>query len=541
MKHMKRFIALFAALALMLTMAVPALADTTSTNTMYTITAPTATGTVSHTYEVYQIFTGDLKTETDGTTTTTTLSNIKWGKNGKNGTSAVTVGNAVEETVLTALKSANGSDTQKLTVIKDYVDLTSTDAYGTVASGESLSVPAGYYLIKDKDNSLVGEDDAYTTYIVQVLGNVTINAKSAKPSVDKQVKDEVGDAETGATDGWGETADHAINETFQFRLIATIPADTDFNAYQTYAVKFNDTMSKGVVFESIESVKINDVDVPKDKYTTTATAGMTAGTNENSKSWSLEIFDIESIPGFTWNTDQGVKIIVTYNAHLNESAYVNDSTDKTTTTNKNTVNLEYSNNPNASGTGTPEYGRTPDDSVWVFTYGVDNTKYDATDPDKNNWTALAGAEFKLYTDSECTDANEVKLIYDSTLDAYRPVKSDETATAMKSAASTGKFDIRGLDAGAYYLKETVTPTGFNTCANITVVISATHNENTDQSGATVTFDRKTTPLKYDVENKKGTTLPSTGGIGTTLFYVVGGGLMVAAAVLLITKKRMENK
>ncbi len=539
MKHMKRFIALFAALALMLTMAVPALADSTSTNTKYTITAPTATGTVSHTYEVYQIFTGDLKTETDGTTTTTTLSNIKWGKNGKNDNAVVTEGTAVEETVLTALKAATGSDTRKLAVIKNYVDLTSANAYGTVVSGNFLSVPAGYYLIKDRDNSLGGKDDAYTTYIVQVLGDVVINAKSAKPSVDKQVKDEAGDAEAGATDGWGETADHAINETFKFRLIATISADTDFDAYQTYAVKFNDTMSKGVVFESIESVKINGVNVPTDEYTTTATAGMTAGTNENSKSWSLEISDIKSITGVTWNTNQDVKIIVTYNAYLNELAKVNISTTDTTTTNKNTVNLEYSNNPNASGTGTPEYGKTPDDSVWVFTYGVNNTKYDATDPE--NKKPLAGAQFRLYTDENCT--NEVSLIYDDTLRAYRPVKSGETATAMTSAAKTGVFNIRGLDAGTYYLKETVTPSGFNTCDNIEVEISADHSE--DTTGGHVTFTSSDTTkepsLSYDVDNKRGTTLPSTGGIGTTLFYVVGGGLMVAAAVLLITKKRMENK
>ena len=515
MKHMKKFMALFAALALVLAMAVPAFAADPAT---YTITAPAVgAGEVGHTYQVYQIFTGDLS---EGA-----LSNVKWGKNG-----VEAVGTAVDSAVLDALKnvSATASDTTKLAVIEQYADLTGV-AFGTVDSGNTLdNVPAGYYLIKDKDGTLAGVNDAYTTYIVTVVNDVTIHAKSAKPTVDKQVLDEAADAEAGNSNGWGESADHAINEEFQFRLIATIPADVNFDAYKEYAVKFNDTMSKGVVFDHIDSVEINGVSVPAALYTTTATSGMTASASETSKSWSLEISDIKSIPGFKYNSTTKTEIVVTYTAHLNELAKVNTANGDTT--NKNTVDLEYSNNPNSSG-----MGKTEEDHVWVFTYGVDNTKYDATDSEHK--IPLAGAEFTLYTDADCT--KEFGLIYDDSMGAYRPVKANETATSMVSAAD-GKFNIRGLDAGTYYLKETKTPTGYNTCDVITVKIDAAHEEDATGTSANVTFTQDTS-LSFDVDNKRGTTLPSTGGIGTTIFYVVGGALMVGAAVLLVTKKRMENK
>lgn len=106
---------------------------------------------------------------------------------------------------------------------------------------------------------------------------------------------------------------------------------------------------------------------------------------------------------------------------------------------------------------------------------------------------------------------------------------------MKSAED-GTFNVKGLDAGTYYLKETNPPTGYSACPDTKIVISATHDEyNVNLSGDS--------NLTNDIVNKKagGITLPSTGGIGTTIFYVVGGGLMVAAIVLLVTKKRMENK
>lgn len=505
MKRVKRVLALLAAFALVLAMAVPAFADGVTHQLKVNASGE------NHTYKVYQIFTGEVSTNE---AEAKVLSNVKWGKNGTKKT-----GDAVEAGILTALESATGSDTQKLEVIKNYVNL-NTDVFATLDSENNYAanVPAGYYLVKDADNTLNGKDEAYTTFLVNVVGaDVELKPKSAKPSVDKFVQDEAADRDIDSedSDGWGKTADHAINESFKFKLTATLPLDANFGAYETYKVQFTDTMSAGVTFESIDSVTVNGQNVTG--YVCSATAGQAGG------EWTLTINDIKSISGV--NLNKGAEIVVVYKAHLNEKAYVNHEIGATT--NENKVYLEYSNNPNASG----ELGKTPEENVWVFTYGVDNKKVKATD-----YKPLAGAGFRLYTDAECS--HEVALIYDETLSAYRPTKDKETGVEMKSAEGTGKFNIVGLDAGVYYMRETTTPTGYNTCNDVTIVINAKHQKT--ESGSNVTFTEESS-LGYTIENNAGTTLPSTGGMGTTVFYVVGGGLMAVAVVLLVTKKRMENK
>lgn len=516
MKHTRKLLSLLLALVMVFALAGTAMADETST---YTITVNNeATG---HTYEAYQIFTGDLS---EGI-----LSNIVWG-------SGITVeGQTTLQTKYDTAetKSAAGvaealTDSNAVQFAKDAAGyLTTTKAestYSETSKNYTISgLAAGYYLVKDKDNSLSGADDAYTSYILQVVGNTSVSPKSAKPTVDKQVHDETADAEAGAVDGWGESADHAINESFQFKLIAKLPADTDFSAYETYKVVFTDTMSGGVTFESIASVTVDGVTLTAGQYTATATAGQAGG------SWTLTINDIKTIDGV--NLTDGADIVVIYNAHLNENAQVNHESG--TTTNQNKVYLEYSNNPNASSEG--ELGKTPEDIVWVFTYEVDNTKVDATDSE--NKTPLAGAGFRLY---DSTGTTEIGLIYDSTISAYRPVKSGETAEEMKSADKTGVFNIKGLDAGTYVLKETTVPAGYNKCADTTIVIKATHAEAADGASATTTLNSDSN-VTNTIENKQGSTLPSTGGIGTTIFYVLGSVLVLTAVVLLVTKKRMSAK
>lgn len=507
MKKVKRVLALLAAFALVLAMAVPAFAEEATHQLKVNASGE------NHTYQVYQIFTGEMSTNE---AKEKVLSNIKWGKNGTGKT-----GEAVEQDTLTALESATGSDTKKLEVINNFVK-PNTEAFATLNSKNSYAanVPAGYYLVKDEDNTLNGKDEAYTTFLVNVVGaDVALNPKSAKPSVDKFVQDEAADRDIDSKDsnGWGKTADHAINESFKFKLTATLTQDVDFGAYSTYKVKFTDTMSEGVTFESIDSVTVDGQNVTG--YDCTATADQAGG------KWTLTINDIKSISGV--NLEDGAEIVVVYNAHLNEKADVNHKDDDTTT-NENKVYLEYSNNPNASG----ELGKTPEENVWVFTYRVNNKKVTGN----TDYVPLAGAGFRLYTDAECS--HEVALIYDETLSAYRPTKDKETGVEMKSAEKTGEFDIVGLDAGVYHMRETTTPTGYNTCNDVTIVINASHQKTGSSNKVTFTEDSN---LTYYIVNKAGTTLPSTGGMGTTVFYVVGGGLMAVAVVLLVTKKRMENK
>lgn len=506
MKRMKKLASLLLAMVMVLSMTITAFADETT----YSITINNSAE--GHTYEAYQIFTGDLSG--------TTLSNIVWGS-GVSEAGQTVLGDAAEKAE-TLKTEADAKAFAK--EVAPYLT-TATGSASTVTDGKYVisKLDAGYYLVKDKDSSLTDKDDAYTSYILKVAGDTTVSPKSAKPTVDKQVHDETADAEAGATDGWGESADHAINESFQFKLIANLPADTDFSAYETYKVVFTDTMSNGVTFESIASVTVDGVTLTVDQYTATATAGQAGD------SWTLTINNIKSIESV--NLIDGADIVVIYNAHLNENAQVNHESG--TTTNQNKVYLQYSNNPNASGEGDNELGKTPEDIVWVFTYEVDNTKVDATN--SINKTPLAGAGFRLY---DSTGTTEIGLIYDSTISAYRPVKSGETAVEMTSADSTGVFNIKGLDAGTYVLKETTVPSGYNKCADTTVVIKATHAEEASGASAITTLSSDSN-VTNTIENKQGSTLPETGGMGTTIFYVIGAILVIGAGVVLITRKRMS--
>ena len=220
--------------------------------------------------------------------------------------------------------------------------------------------------------------------------------------------------------------------------------------------------------------------------------------------------------------NEGATITVTYTAHLNEKAYVNIAGGGTD--NKNRVYLEYSNNPRIS----TSLDHTPESEVCVYTYQLNNTKYRDEDKPGNE---LEGAGFRLYSDEACN--NEIKLKKNNDGTYSRDFSTGASGVEMISD-NKGQFNVKGLDAGTYYLKETTPPKDYNACADKEIVISATHDVNhVSLSGN----------LSTTIINKKdgGITMPSTGGIGTTIFYVVGGGLMVAAIVLLVTKKRMENK
>lgn len=486
-----------------------------------------------HTYEAYQIFTGNLGT--DGS-----LGNVVWGsgidqsKLAAEGTDAL-IKNKDAATVSQnlAAKSSDSTDAKAYaTAFSGVLSTTHTDSSDFVSTGVGSytisGLSDGYYLIQDKAGTLNEKNDAYTSFILKIIGaDVTVAPKSTQPTVDKKIQDETGDAEAGATEGWGNTADHDINESFQFKLDATIPAEANLADYKTYKVKFNDTMSKGVTFESIESVTVNGNDGTAAKSWTLTGADYDATTpataEDGTQSWSLTIDDvIAKCEGI--KIAQGFTVEVIYNAHLNEKATVNDTSGSTD--NENSVNLEYSNNPNAEG-----LGKTEDKTVYAFTFGITNKKViDSVDGD-----ALAGAGFKLYTDEGCTQ--EYKLVKDDTLGAYRPAKADETAVEMQSATD-GTFPIKGLDAGTYYLKETTTPKGYTTAAVKTIKIDATHSIN-ESGKPQVTLSSDST-LDNKIVDKKGSTLPSTGGMGTVLLYVAGIAVFVLAGATLVMALRRRN-
>lgn len=484
-----------------------------------------------HTYEAYQIFTGNLGA--DGS-----LGNVVWGsgidqsKLAAEGTDALIKDkDAATVSQNLAAKSSDSTDAKAYaTAFSGVLSTTHTDSSDLTGVGSYTisGLSDGYYLIQDKAGTLNEKNDAYTSFILKIIGaDVTVAPKSTQPTVDKKIQDETGDAEAGATEGWGNTADHDINESFQFKLDATIPAEANLADYKTYKVKFNDTMSKGVTFESIASVKVNGNNGTAATTWTLAntdyTATIPAAAEDGTQSWSLTIDDvIAKCEGI--KIAQGFTVEVIYNAHLNEKATINNASG--TTDNKNSVNLEYSNNPNAEGTG-----KTEDKTVYAFTFGITNKKViDSVDGD-----ALAGAGFKLYTDEGCTQ--EYKLVKDDTLGAYRPAKADETAVEMRSATD-GTFPIKGLDAGTYYLKETTTPKGYTTAAVKTIKIDATHSIN-ESGNPQVTLSSDST-LDNKIVDKKGSTLPSTGGMGTVLLYVAGIAVFVLAGATLVMALRRRN-
>lgn len=523
MKNFKKFSAAIVATLVAASISVPMMASLPVSAADITITGISTTQT--HNFDIYQVFTGDLSGDV--------LSNLKWGsgvtatkyKDGSGNEVTVTPGAAVDKNIvntLTGLTDAVG--------VADNFTLADTPTATMQSEGGTATkrdLANGYYIVKDVTD-LGNKDDSNSAWIVQVAGSASIEIKNAKPTVDKQVYDN-NDGATGDNNGWFESADHAINESFQFKLTATIPADDDFAAYKTYKVVFNDTMSDGVTFESIESVKVNGImDVPvyaagtvEDGYKSTAIANQAGG------DWTITIEDLLKYDNDLKN---GSTIEVIYNAHLNENAIAHTGTATDTNTNNNKVSLSYSNNPYTSGSGTAE-GKTTEDTVWVFTYEVDNTKYKNAVGSGNE---LKDAGFRLFKGDV-----EVGLIYDGEKGAYRPVAAEEKAEEMKSATD-GKFNIIGLDAGTYTLKETTTPEGYNTCAPITIEIKATHSENTGGTVANLILtDSKN--MSNDVINKSGSTLPGTGGIGTTVFYIGGGCMVALAGVFLITKKRMGKK
>lgn len=506
MKRVKRVLALLAAFALVLAMAVPAFAD----EAKYTI----STDQANHTYEVYQIFTGDLSERT--------LSNVKWGRNSKNNEGA-NVGAAV----LATIEGLKGETDAKIwNGIEQYVNFETTP-FVEVTSTTPASVPAGYYVIKDKDGSQDGKQDAYTNYIVQVAGNVKIKPKSSVPTVKKEVKD-INDSTETALGEWQKDADHDFNDKVCFRLTGTLPEN--YATYTTYEYIFHDTMSKGLTFDpSSVEIYLGDEEtgtkIDVSKYTVSTQSGANDGTEI-----TIKFADLKTAVNATSDN----KITVVYKATLNEQSVIGSAG------NPNKVYLEFSNNPNGEGTG-----KTPEDTVIVFTYKVAANKVDGNDE------KLAGAGFKLSKFDKESDSWKLVGYQNVKLDARgNPVETNgryEVANATDTS-----FAWNRIDDGKYKLEEVVTPAGYNTIDPVEFDVVAGHANltlsslrGTKTTGTvgeyTFTANAAEGSLTTNIVNQSGTVLPSTGGMGTTVFYVVGGGLMAVAVVLLVTKKRMENK
>lgn len=479
---MKRIAAVIMALLMVIGVSATAFAEET-----YTISV-----TDDRTYDVYQIFTGDLSEST--------LSNVKWGKNGTG-----TEGEAVDATVLKELAAVSGkaySDTARLTVIEKYVKFDS-EKVGTVTKDNPLTVAPGYYLLKDVTELSDGQEESL--YVVKIVGNVEVTAKAGEVTSEKKVK-ETNDS-TGVTTDWQDSASYDIGDDVPFKLSATITAQ--YANYQHYYLAFHDTLSAGLSFneESVE-VKIDGI---------TVTSGYTLVTEGLTDGCTFEVVfnDLTTTAAHAESV-----ITVEYTAELTETAVVGS------TGNDNKLKVEYSNNPNSDygGNGNPEdTGETPEDKVVVFTYKLVVNKVD------QDSSALKGAGFTLYK----------KIKDDSELGYKWEVVGEE----IKGTDLT-TFTWSGLDNGDYKLVETTTPAGYNTMADIEFTITDTMDDKGALTALTTTLtgataDKDSGIITDTIVNNKGTILPETGAQGTMMFITFGSLIAVAAVVLMVTRKKMS--
>lgn len=502
MRYLKKLTNVFLTMVMALALALTA----NAAGEKYTITIKNdATG---HTYEAYQIFKGDLH---DGK-----LSNIAWGS----GVNASELGDAVTKAETLTDDAAAKAFAKE---VAQYLTTPSaTSSFNEASKNYTISgLEAGYYLIKDKNGSITG-DDTYTGYILKVVGNVETAPKGDKPEVEKKVQDT--NDSTGDTSEWQDSADYDIGDDVPFQLTGTLP--TNYADYKFYTYIFHDTMSEGLTYNNDAKVEIDGVDVTE--FFTIETDDLEGKTKLTISCEDLKKIEVEGLEITASST-----VVVTYTAKLNENAKFGVAG------NPNEVYLEYSNNPNYNGEPGDEdnpTGETPKDVVIVFTFKTIVNKVDG------EGKPLTGAEFTLEKYNSETETWETVVV----------VKNDEGTV----------FTFSGLDDGIYRLTETKTPDGYNTIQPIYFAVVAEHDVTSDDptltslvvksvSGSegsfvigddlgdfTISMDKD--EISTNIVNRQGPELPSTGGIGTTIFYVVGSALMLGAAVLLITKKKMSG-
>ena len=577
MKKTKQLTAVLLSLLMAVLLALPAMAAEN-----YSITI--SNDKTGHTYEAYQIFAGTVSSDaaTDGETGGPMLGDITWGS-GVDGAALLVALKAADAekydacTTAADVAKALGAETATAADAAVFADIAANNLTETVEGTADApeggnyvinNLPAGYYLVKDSlhaDDNQTGQ--VLSDYIVQVLGNVTMAPKSSDiPTLEKKVAEQgKGDEGKYPDDGgygthYNDVADWNIGDRVPFKLIGSIP---DMDAYDTYQYIFHDTISAGLTLDmgsfdvyvakekNQDPVALKWNEVPAENYTLTPT--------ENG--FTLAIDNLKEFP---YVTQEGRKyILVFYDAELNGNAEIG------LPGNENTAYLEFSNDPNGDGTG-----RTEDDKVIVFTYQLDGTKVDG-----ETQAALQNAQFVLLNGAKSeaavvvagkvtewikfgTQADSTKLEIPTTYEGWTALAQQHNGLILTSDEN-GLFNIAGLDDGTYFLREIQAPNGYNLLEedvqldiaattvngqewdgdpataleglNMTITVEGAEEEPTQVGG-----DPADGTVGVTVKNNQGATLPETGGMGTTLFYIIGGLLVVGAGVLLVVRIRMRS-
>lgn len=478
MKRVKRVLALLAAFALVLAMAVPAWAEG---NTGSITVEKAKAGETYSIYKIFDVVSYDTSVSPSKIVYKVTSEWKDFFAIGNAGVKYITL-DKNDQVSKTSLDASNAAD-----FAKDAIEWANTKKIKATASevaGENgvtfTDVADGYYLVNTSLGALCSLNN--------VTGNnALVSEKNSVPSVEKKVKN-------GSV--YDDSNSAKIGDTVDYQTTITITGNVK-------NVVLHDKMEKGLTFDNNSvKVKVDNGDVAVSNYTLT-TSNLSDGCT----------FEIEFKDDYIANLPAGTQIIVTYSASLNKNAVIG------TTGNKNDTWLKYGN------------GGSVTDETKTYSYSFDLVKTD------NSNKLLAGAQFELYTNKNCTD--KVALVRDG--NDYRVASATEKETTNFTSAvivsnDISKITVNGLKGEtSYWLKEIKAPEGYNELEEPYKFIMGADNMSATLNGT------QWGDGGVHVINNAGAVLPSTGGMGTTVFYVVGGGLMAVAVVLLVTKKRMENK
>lgn len=582
MKKTRKLLSIILCLALTLCLALPALADPTT----YTLTINSKTP--HHDYEAYQIFAGELK-ESPTNPGVNTLVDIEWGNGVQEPAALLTAIQGITIDGERPFESCQNPDdvANKLATFKDnaaeldafaavvaghlsatkYIGSTDTDVDGNETyTAKIQNLLAGYYLVKEADfTGDEGDNNAYTKFILEIVKDATVEAKADVPTLEKKVSDK--------PDGtYGDAAAASVGSKVYFKITSKVP---DMDGYNKYYFIVNDTLSKGLTYNRDIAITIGGTPLNLGAGFTVTTSG-----GEPNNSTQLEIVFDNFIQ---YKTSHGAAIEIIYSATVNEYAEIG------TTGNLNTANLEYSNNPNVEyeGDNKPSpgepTGETPDDITAVYVTAIQIHKVDTSG------NALKGAEFtltgesviktgvtqfnnfvvddngsyyllkdeKTYTQTAPTpDTEDNYLNPDTKYSPAGPVTvwddKIEDKTVTGTVGETGVLKFAGLGAGTYTIKETKAPENYNKIDDITVNITCKLPEKIDtgnepctwkyQIGSEEVKEAANGIIPLTIQNRSGAELPSTGGIGTTIFVYGGIILMVLAlgVVAVRTYSRKKN-
>lgn len=559
---MKKILAMMLTILITLSMSAPVFAEEQT----YKLTI--ARYVTGHTYEAYQIFSGELGKKDNKDI----LTNIRWG-------SAVSDPQALlkkvnEEPKLSSLHGATSAaalaaglekfkdNSEELDVFAATISSELKQVAGTSTENpgeqkgiyEISGLKAGYYLIKDKDGTMENKQDYYTKFILRMVNDKNIYPKGGTPAVKKEIS-------TSLNGRYKDVEDFNISDTVYYRWTASMP--NNLIDYEKYEYTFADTLPTGISFKQIEKIYFADkagtlqysiydrsadadnmpesITLIKEKGDYTRDENGKITEVKKSETVQLNFANLKGL-GYQYLTHQ-IDIIVEYSAIVNQDALIKTGM-------RNAVKLIFDNNPNGAGKG-----ETPLDDAYAFTFQISVDKFEKDDPTEK----LEDAEFVLYY--ETNSENKVTKHYaqvvtnEMVINGYKVndevvtkahigtiygwTTNKEQATVL-TTDENGYFRASGLDAGEYYLEETKAPAGYKLLEKaVNVNIVPTYNE----SDVTVKYlvndiEQESETIKIANESI-GSALPRTGGVGTTLFYTLGVALVMGSVVLLVTKKRMD--